>query len=212
MVKVLLVLIAYLSFLVVSGHAIDSPQYTVVHSQSDFQIRLYRQSSWMSATVHGTSFNKSTKDAFHRLYKYIHGANLNSSQFAITAPVLTSVTPSALGSEYTVRFFLSPKYEESPPQPYPELNLQFDKWRSHCVAVRVFPGFAKDDTISKEIKALETSLDDYLFGKSAVLEEKNSYTIAQYNASYHPTGRVNEVWLNISGLTAEGCPSYGGKY
>ena len=147
-----------------------------------------------------------------RLYKYIHGANLNSSQFAITAPVLTSVTPSALGSEYTVRFFLSPKYEESPPQPYPELNLQFDKWRSHCVAVRVFPGFAKDDTISKEIKALETSLDDYLFGKSAVLEEKNSYTIAQYNASYHPTGRVNEVWLNISGLTAEGCPSYGGKY
>ena len=147
-----------------------------------------------------------------RLYKYIHGANLNSSQFAITAPVLTSVTPSALGSEYTVRFFFSPKYEESPPQPYPELNLQFDKWRSHCVAVRVFPGFAKDDTISKEIKALETSLDDYLFGKSAVLEEKNSYTIAQYNASYHPTGRVNEVWLNISGLTAEGCPSYGGKY
>ena len=146
------------------------------------------------------------------MYKYIHGANLNASHLVMTAPVLTSVTSSAHGSEYTVRFFLSPKYEESPPQPYPELNLQFDKWRSHCVAVRVFSGFAVDDTITKEIKALQTSLDGYLFGNPAVVEEKNSYTIAQYNASYHLTGRINEVWINISGLTAEGCPSYGGKY
>lgn len=150
-----------------------------------------------------------------RVYKYIHGANLNASHLAMTTLVSTSVKPSAAhGSEYTARFFLSAKYEESPPQPYPELNLQFDKWRSHCVAVRVFAGFAQEETIAKEIKGLQTSLDGYLYGMpAAAVEEKNSYTIAQYNASYLLSGRVNEVWMNVSGFTAQGCPSvHGGKH
>jgi len=51
------------------GHAIESPQYTVVHSESDFEVRLYTESSWMSAPVLGTTsfdFKESTKDDFHR--------------------------------------------------------------------------------------------------------------------------------------------------
>lgn len=48
-------------------HAIESPPYTVVYSESEFQVRLYRENSWMSALVRGTtSFEKSTKDGFHR--------------------------------------------------------------------------------------------------------------------------------------------------
>uniref|UniRef100_A0A5B7BF28 Putative heme-binding protein 2 n=1 Tax=Davidia involucrata TaxID=16924 RepID=A0A5B7BF28_DAVIN len=190
-------------------NAIESPQYRVVHSESDLEIRLYRESSWVSALVRGaTSFEKSTKDGFHRLYQYIHGSNLNSSRFMMTTPILTSITPSENGSDYFVRFYLSSKYEGGPPQPYPELNLLFDKWTSHCVAVRKFSGFAKDDNISKEIEALVTSLDKILTGKTANMKDKNSYTIAQYNASSHLSGRLNEVWMNVSGFTAEGCPSY----
>lgn len=51
------------------GHAIESPQYTVVHSESDFEVRLYMESSWMSALVPGTTsfnFEESTKYGFHR--------------------------------------------------------------------------------------------------------------------------------------------------
>ena len=48
-------------------HTIESPPYTVVHSESEFEVRLYRENSWMSALVQGTtSFEKSTKDGFHR--------------------------------------------------------------------------------------------------------------------------------------------------
>lgn len=52
-------------------HAIESPQYTVVHSESDFEIRLYRQSTWMSAQSKDISFEKATKFGFHRYYYFL---------------------------------------------------------------------------------------------------------------------------------------------
>lgn len=54
--------------LVLFGQAIESPQYKVVHSESDFELRQYGESAWMSALVgETTSFEKATKDGFHRL-------------------------------------------------------------------------------------------------------------------------------------------------
>lgn len=52
-------------------HAIESPQYTVVHSESDFEIRLYRQSTWMSAQSKDISFERATKFGFHRYYYFL---------------------------------------------------------------------------------------------------------------------------------------------
>ncbi|XP_058193104.1 uncharacterized protein LOC131310212 [Rhododendron vialii] len=191
------------------SNAIESPQYTVIRSEPGVEIRLYEESSWMSALVPGgTSFEKSTKDGFHRLYQYIHGANLNSSNLMKTAPVLTSITTqSSHESNYTVRLYVSAKYGGAPPQPNPELNLVLDKWRSHCIAVRTFSGFAKDDNINKEMEALVTVLGKISGGKPDSIEGKGSYSIAQYNASFHQSGRLNEVWMNVSGFAAEGCPS-----
>ncbi|KAG6635151.1 hypothetical protein CIPAW_11G023300 [Carya illinoinensis] len=106
-------------------NAIESPQYTVVHTESDFEIRLYRDSTWMSAPVKDISFRKATKLGFHRTHKmtvtisYFNGdyghfnsrlsmtrtgavksslfpsANLNFSRIAMTAPVLTSIVREA---------------------------------------------------------------------------------------------------------------------
>jgi hypothetical protein len=50
--------------------ALESPQFTVVHSESDFEIRLYRDSTWMSAPVKDISFDKATKLGFHRYLLY----------------------------------------------------------------------------------------------------------------------------------------------
>lgn len=65
----MIIVICYLCgcLVVLSGQATESPQYRVVHSESDFEVRLYRESSWMSALVQETtSFEKATKDGFHR--------------------------------------------------------------------------------------------------------------------------------------------------
>lgn len=144
-----------------------------------------------------------------RLYEYIHGANLNSSKLSFTAPVLTSIASSSSSSreniDYTVRFYVSTKYQGKPPPPNPELKLNLDKWNSHCVAVRKFSGFARDDNIDKEFEALVSSLNKHISESSAAIQDRDSYTIAQYNASHKISGRLNEVWVSVSGPSVVGC-------
>ena len=49
--------------------AVESPEYTVAHSESEFEIRLYTQSTWMSASVPFIiSFEKATRIGYHRFY------------------------------------------------------------------------------------------------------------------------------------------------
>lgn len=52
--------------LVLYGLATESPKYEVVHLESDYEIRVYGEVPWISALVHGTSFDKSTREGFHR--------------------------------------------------------------------------------------------------------------------------------------------------
>ena len=137
-----------------------------------------------------------------RLYQYIHGANLNHTRLAMTAPVLTTITEAS----YFVKLSLSASYEGNPPQPDPELNLQVEKWRDKCIAIRKFSGFARDDNIHEEAEAPGTSLNEHWNG---TLENKGSYTIAQYNASSQISGRFNEAWMVVSGFGAEGCSNHG---
>jgi hypothetical protein len=45
----------------------ETPQYTTVHAESDFEVRLYRDTVWMSApTLDIPSFHVATKLGFHR--------------------------------------------------------------------------------------------------------------------------------------------------
>lgn len=155
------------------------------------------------------------------MYRYIHGANLDSTKIPLSAPVLTSIVGSSHGVDHYVRIYLSAKYENATPQPLPELNLQLDKWKSHCIAIRKFSGFAEDGNIDKEVEALRSSLNKHLHSNSTSSNENtrpimvyttSTYTIAQYNSSRHRTGRLNEVWINIvSGFTEEGCLPYQGE-
>ncbi|KAF5741085.1 hypothetical protein HS088_TW10G00080 [Tripterygium wilfordii] len=184
---------------------VESPPYTVAHLGPDYEIRLYMESSWMSAPVQGTSFEKFTKQGFHRLYQYLHGTNLNSTQLPFTAPVLTSITAPIQGTLYLVKFYMSGK--NTSPQPNQELDLELEKWRPQCVAVRKFSGFAKDDNINEEKEALVSSLNkQYSTGKNR-LGNDDSFSVAQYNASHHLSGRLNEVWMPVQDFTADGCPT-----
>ncbi|KAL2559830.1 SOUL heme-binding family protein [Forsythia ovata] len=203
----LCLVVAHCIGLLAFSHAIESPQYKIMHSWPDIEVRMYKESSWISAPVRGgdTSFENSTKSGFHRLYQYIHGANLNSTKIMMTAPVLTNINQTENGSDYYVKFYVPEKYEAAPPLPSSALNLQVEKWRTNCIAVRKFSGFAKDENVRTEIEAFLTSLRNLWTGKTTVFEDKYSFTIAQYNASFHLSGRLNEVWMNVSGLEIEGC-------
>ncbi|CAL9773624.1 unnamed protein product [Musa acuminata subsp. burmannicoides] len=203
-------LLAVVPLLLVVAGAIESPQYTVVHSESDFEVRLYRESVWMSAPTDEISFEKATKFGFHRLFQYIQGANLNSSRIRMTAPVLTSIVPGAgplHSSAYFVRFYIPVKFQASPPVPLPELNLHSDRWGSYCIAVRQFSGFARDSNVIKEAEKLAISLSQSSWANLTEFSDKNAYSIAQYNSPFHFIGRVNEVWVDVGGSEVPGCES-----
>ncbi|KAJ9554560.1 hypothetical protein OSB04_018605 [Centaurea solstitialis] len=185
-------------------NATESPPYAIVLSSQDLEIRLYRDSTWISAAVAGgTSFNNSTHDGFHRLYQYIHGGNENNARFKITTPTVTTVVTAAASSnassDYSVSMYMA-SISRPIPMPSPQLNLQISNWKSRCVAVRRFSGFAGDDNVYTERSLLSISLakSSILNGKTvSISEDKSSYSVAQYNASSHLSGRVNEVWINV---------------
>lgn len=188
--------------------AIESPQHTVVHSESDFEIRLYRTSVWMSAPALDISFQKATWNGFHRLFQFTEGANLNFSRIPMTIPVLTTAVPGAgpLQSQgYYVSLYLPVKFQGDPPVPLPELNIKPYEFSSHCVAVRKFSGFAKDERIVKEAEKLATSLSRSPWAES---KTGRGYSIAQYNTPIRIVKRKNEVWVDIDAPEL-GCKSVG---
>ncbi|XP_017253679.1 uncharacterized protein LOC108223774 [Daucus carota subsp. sativus] len=181
----------------------ESPEYTLVHSESDYEIRLYRVAAWMIAPVKSQiSFEKATRNGFHRLFQYIEGANLNSSRVPMTIPVLTSIVPGAgplRSSGYSVQFYLPVKFQATPPLPLPELELEPDHWNSRCIAVRKFSGFAKDKNIVTEAEKLAISLSRSPWANYTSSETEYAYSIAQYNSPLRFIGRLNEVWVEVDG-------------
>ncbi|GAU47595.1 hypothetical protein TSUD_186070 [Trifolium subterraneum] len=178
----------------------ESPQYTVVHTDSEFEIRLYQTSVWMSApAVDIISFEKATWYGFHRLFQFIQGANLNFSRIPMTSPVLTSMVPGSgpLDSQgYYVSLYLPEKFQDNPPVPLPELNIKPYEFVGHCVAVRTFCGVAKDERIVKEAEKLDKSLSRSQWNESKV--EHGGYSIAQYKYTpFRFAKRRNEVWVDI---------------
>lgn len=196
------------SFFVAIVYAIESPEFKVIFSESDFEIRLYADSAWMSAQSDQISFEQATKFGFHRLFQYIQGANLNWSRIPMTTPVLTSIDPDAgplHSSAYVIRLYLPVKYQSNPPLPLPELNLKPSKFPSHCIAVRKFSGFARDGNIIKEAEKLSRSLSQSSLFNSSDFLKKSGYSIAQYSSPFRVIGRVNEVLADVDGSLVPGC-------
>ncbi|KAJ4765567.1 Heme-binding protein 2 [Rhynchospora pubera] len=207
-------LLVSIAALLVPGRATESPQFTVVHTESEFEIRLYRSIAWMSAPSDKISFEKATKHGFHRLFQYIQGANLNSTRLRMTKPVVTSIVPGAgalHSSAYYVRLYLQTKFQASPPVPLPELDLVSDKWAPCCVAVRKFSGFARDSNMVKEAEKLALSLSKSSWANSTNFDSTNAYSIAQYDSPFKLFGRVNEIWVDVTGSEETGCGSSSGS-
>ncbi|KAI5068667.1 hypothetical protein GOP47_0017012, partial [Adiantum capillus-veneris] len=202
--KLTWVMVLVLIFVV--AFATETPQFTTVHTESSFEIRLYRPMAWMTAPIlHQSSFQHATLMGSHKLFQYIQGANMNFSRIPLSFPVLTGIVPHSgpfESSSFTVRFYLPTAFQDTPPTPLADLHLKAEHWDSVCVAVRKFSGFVVDENIGKEASMLESSLRrspwaNATFGMSTTIED--AYTIAQYNLPFKHRARVNEVWVTLSG-------------
>ncbi|KAJ6882346.1 heme-binding protein 2 [Populus alba x Populus x berolinensis] len=188
---------------------IESSQYAKVHAKPDFEVRLYVNSTWMSTPVNELSFEKATLFVFNRLFQYIQGANLNYLRIAVIVPVVTSIVPGDTKLTAEVRFYLPVKHQADLPVPLDELHLKPYAWDSHCVAVRKFSRYAKDENIAEEAKRLADSLSRSPWANLSSTESNYSYSIVQYDSPFQFIGRTNEMWADIKVSGADGCKSSG---
>ncbi|KAM3395911.1 heme-binding protein 2 [Capsicum galapagoense] len=181
---------------------IECPNYELIESGKDYEIRLYNSAMWMStAPIDDISFREATRTGFRSLFNYIRGKNSFHETIEMTAPVMTQVKPSDgpfCASAFVVSFYVPKKNQPNPP---PAKGLHLQKWSKTYVAVRQFSGFVVDDDISKEAAALSASIAGTKWAaavdKSQAADNTAIYTVAQYNSPFEFKNRVNEIWFTF---------------
>lgn len=170
---------------------LDCPRYTVLETHKEYELRQYSASSWMSTNTAGVDYSKASSTNFMRLFRYISGTNTDKKKIAMTAPVLTMITPGqgpACENNFTMSFFMSPEVKTPPtptekgvfPQDMPKMN----------VYVRSFGGYVRD--IKEWIK--ETIKLGQAIGDTSKYHTEFSYT-AGYDSPFRFLNRHNEIWF-----------------
>merc|ERR1719229_1558725 len=103
-------------------HDLKCPQYTVINSTKEYELREYAPSQWVTTNVKGMDYNEAIRPMFMRLFRYISGENDKKQKVPMTAPVIDRIMPVGKTTEckkdFTMSFFVPPK--SNPPK------------RSHC--------------------------------------------------------------------------------
>ncbi|KAK4714612.1 hypothetical protein R3W88_020519 [Solanum pinnatisectum] len=181
---------------------IECPNYDVIESGKDYEIRRYNSPMWMSTEpIDDISFVSATRTGFLRLFDYIQGKNNYHETVKMTAPVIIQVKPSDgpfCASSFVVSFYVPKKNQPNPP---PAEGLHLQKWGKTYVAVRQFSGFIADDDLPREAAALSASIAGTKWAaaidKSHAADNTTLYTVAGYNSPFEFKNRVNEIWFTF---------------
>merc|ERR1712183_241423 len=69
----------------------EQPQYTVLESNEDYELRKYPSSTWISADTNGANYDDTSSSNFWKLFGYISGGNDANQKIDMTTPVITSM-------------------------------------------------------------------------------------------------------------------------
>lgn len=177
----------------------DSPQYRVVKTLGDIEIREY-EPYLVAQTVVDGNLESAGNQGFRILAKYIFGNNRGGQKIAMTSPVVQEraegitiamtapVTQEKVGDQYTIRFMMPPEYSlEQLPEPIdPRITIQQIPARSFA-AVR-YSGTWSERNYQKHLALLLGAL------RTAGYEATGEPIWARYDAPFKPWFlRRNEV-------------------
>lgn len=187
-------------------HATEEPEYQVVRSLPDIELRQYAAYTVAEVVVGGPA-NEAGNQAFPILAGYIFGKNKGEKKFAMTAPVTQAavpvklemtapVTQTATPSGFLVQFVL-PKgvTVASAPEPL-DARIQLREVLPSQVAVIRYSGFWSESNYSEHLAKLEAAL------RAADLTWTGEAVYSRYNAPFTPWFmRRNEIWLHLAAHT-----------
>lgn len=167
-------------------HNYEEPNYTVLRTHADFEIREYGPRLEARTVVTGTE-SEAISEGFRTLAEYIFGGNRANQQVAMTTPV----TYSTQGRQ-TVSFVMPSQHSrQTLPEPTSR-RVELVDVPSQVVAVRRFSGWSAQTRWHEERKSLLREL------ASRNIEVAGSPVLAQYDPPW-TLGflRRNEVLVKV---------------
>ena len=192
-----------LSTFTMPTQATEEPEYQVVRTLADIEVRQYVPYAAAEVVVPGP-VDEAGNQAFPILAGYIFGGNKGERKFAMTAPVTQAaapinmemtapVTQSATAGGFVVQFVL-PKgvTVASAPEPL-DARVRLREVAPAPVAVIRYSGFWSVANDSEHLEKLKTAL------RTADLAWTGDPVYARYNAPFTPWFlRRNEIWLYLT--------------
>jgi hypothetical protein len=185
------------------SHATQEPEYQIVRSLGDVEVREYAAYAVAEVVVAGPAGDAGSQ-AFPILAGYIFGKNKGERKLAMTAPVTQEavsvkldmtapVTQSAVAGGYRVQFVL-PKgvTVASAPEPL-DARIELREVAPTRVAVIRFSGFWSTSNYDEHLASLQAAL------RAAGLAWSGEAVYSRYNPPFTPWFlRRNEIWLHLA--------------
>lgn len=186
--------------------AIEEPEYTVIETFGDFELRRYPPYLVAEVDVQG-DFGEAGNDAFRVLAGYIFGDNQSATKMSMTAPVesrpadssvkmamTAPVTAVESGEGWTTYAFVMERKYTIDTLPVPnDRRVRIREMPERILAVRRYSGRWTEDRYFENLESLRAALMD------AGIQTVGEPILARYNSPFSlPLLRRNEVMLEVA--------------
>jgi hypothetical protein len=165
---------------------IETPDYKIVKTLGDVEIREYPKMIVAKTSLPSNSFENSGSNGFRTIAGYIFGGNQGNQKIAMTSPVVMNMGDSA------TMYFVMPKQYQKEQLPTPNSpNVRIVEEAPKTLAVIKYGGFSSDKDIKRYCKELEETLTQNN------IQWKGGFMFMGYNAPWDVVNRRNEVAVEV---------------
>lgn len=182
-----LILGGVISFFSFRFKGIETPNYKVIKTLGEVEIREYPQMILAQTKLGGKRYESNGNNGFSVVANYIFGGNQQQQKIAMTAPVIMNMSD----ADASMSFVMPSQYQMSE-LPIPNSKaVSLLKQDSMTLAVLQFGGFSSDEKIAKHAQLLTQVLE------KNNIRTKGSLLYMGYNAPWDLINRRNEVAFQI---------------
>jgi len=182
-----LILGGVISFFSFRFKGIETPNYKVIKTLGDVEIREYPQMILAQTKLGGSRFDSNGNKGFGTVANYIFGGNQQQQKIAMTAPVIMNMSD----TEASMSFVMPSKYQLAELPTPNSTAVSLVSQDSMKLAVLRFGGFSSDEKITKHAQILTQVLE------KNNIRTKGSLLFMGYNAPWDLINRRNEVAFQI---------------
>ena len=176
-----------ISFFSFRFKGIETPNYKVIKTLGDVEIREYPQMILAQTKLGGKRYDTNVNNVFGVVANYIFGGNQQKQKIAMTAPVIMNMSD----TDASMSFVMPSQYQLSELPSPNSTAVSLVSQDSMKLAVLRFGGFSSDEKIAKHAQILTEVLE------KNNIRTKGSLLFMGYNAPWDVINRRNEVAFQI---------------